>query len=125
MTLQNKIKADIAHTTTTTFSFILFIGFLYGYADVTTKYEQFLDIVTFCLFPFSFLYAFFNLHDSYILFISLGLNILLYSYFFIKLFSKKLTNTKGYRPYNLIHITVYVIPAIILIRIVYLMITSK
>lgn len=124
MCLQNKIKADITFATFILFSFVALVGFIYGISDVKLEYERVLDFIAILFFPFVLLFSYLNLQNPYILLLFLGLNNLLYSYFFIKLFARKLPIIKKYKPFNLTHITAYVIPSVILIRFVFIIVKS-
>ena len=122
MTLQNKIKADIAITTIITFLFIICIGIIYGLVDGEGRNEQVINILTFILFPFTILYEYFELNNSFLIFVCVGLSVLFYCFLFIKLFAKKLFSTKRYKPYILTHISGYIFPTLLIIRLAYLLI---
>lgn len=126
MTLQNKIKADIAIATILLFSCIALFIIVYLEIGGDEKIHNIVGLVGGCLFPVILLIDYLNISSLfYFLPLAIALNILLYAYIFTKLFTKKLCTCKRYKPFDLVHIVAYLIPGIILIRVIYMIAISR
>jgi hypothetical protein len=122
MTRQNKANADIIITTIISLSFTYLLCFMYA---ETGEAGKIVDFIALCLFPLVLILNYLNVQNEYIWLFSMALNILLYAYLLMTLFSEKLYKTDNYQPFILTHVTVYIIPSIVLIRLVYLIVISK
>jgi hypothetical protein len=123
MNFQNKIKIDIILSLIILFSFFAFLGLMGVAAEESgtlgnTWILHFIAEYIVFLFPLVLLCVHLNFSNPYFLILVLEINILLYAFGLIKLFTKKLSNSKKYNPFGLTIISIYFILSIVLVYVV-------
>ncbi len=124
MNFQNKIKLDIILSLIILLNFFAFLALMGTVAEEPgtmgddTSILHFISEYIAFFFPLALLCVHLNFFNSYFLILVLQINILLYAFGLIKLFSKKLSNSKKYNPYGLTIISVYFILSIVLVYVV-------